>query len=270
MKKIDIHSHILNIDVDTEVYADKLAASCGESGIEKICLMGLPEYFRFSSNSDLLLAMKKYPDLMVGFAAIDLRRDHPEKLELYKKQGFSGFKFITPPSDYDDNQFYKFYEKAADLQMPMLFHLGIVARKDYMRAEDVNSNRMRPIHLDAIARAFPEATIIGAHLGNPWYEEASMAARWNPNLWFDLSGSTLKKKSPEDLAKLLWWKQDEQYAGPANQGAWDSICFGSDVAHDKIQEVVEDYQRIFDALDLSRQTQEDVFFNNAAKLLNIA
>ena len=59
----------------------------------------------------------------------------------------------------------------------------------------VDSNYMRPIYLDTMARLFPAWKIHGAHLGNPWYEEASMSCRWNPNLYFDLTGSTLKKKN---------------------------------------------------------------------------
>src|SRR5437879_13343318 len=52
---------------------------------------------------------------------------------------------------------------------------------------------MRPIHLEEIARRFPKITLVGAHCGNPEYEWAAEIARWNPNVFFDLSGSTLAK-----------------------------------------------------------------------------
>lgn len=62
---------------------------------------------------------------------------------------------------------------------------------------------MRPIYLDTIARAFPDLKIIGAHLGNPWYQEAAEVARWNPNVFFDLTGSTLKKIILNSLLKYF-------------------------------------------------------------------
>ena len=44
---------------------------------------------------------------------------------------------------------------------------------------------------------YPKTTIIGAHLGNPDYAWAGEIGRWNPNLYFDLSGSTLIKKQED-------------------------------------------------------------------------
>ncbi len=58
-----------------------------------------------------------------------------------------------------------------------LFHLGIVTRTAEDRRFDADNERHRPIYLDTIARAFPGLTIIGAHLGNPWREEAAMPCR---------------------------------------------------------------------------------------------
>jgi len=49
--------------------------------------------------------------------------------------------------------------------------------------------------LDLIARHWPTLTVIGAHLGNPDYAEAGEVARWNFNLYFDLTGSSSSRKS---------------------------------------------------------------------------
>ena len=74
----------------------------------------------------------------------------------------------------DDKAFYPVYERASELAMPGLFHLGVVARHEGLEARFINSDFMRPIHLDAIARVFPDWTMIGAHFGNPWHKEAGM------------------------------------------------------------------------------------------------
>ena len=61
------------------------------------------------------------------------------------------------------------------------------------KPEDVTSARMRPVHLEEIAGRFPRLTVLGAHCGNPEYEWAAEVSRWNPNVFFDLSGSTLQR-----------------------------------------------------------------------------
>jgi predicted TIM-barrel fold metal-dependent hydrolase len=48
-------------------------------------------------------------------------------------------------------------------------------------------------HLEEIARRFPKITVVGAHCGNLEYEWEAEVARWNPNVFLDLSGSTLTK-----------------------------------------------------------------------------
>src|SRR6059058_3980058 len=89
----------------------------------------------------------------------------------------------------------------------VLFHTGIVLRKKFDEPEDVASHRMSAIYLEEIARRFPKITVIGAHCGNPEYEWAAEIARWNPNVFFDLSGSTLKKHRGRlgDFSRYFWW-----------------------------------------------------------------
>ncbi|MCK5844328.1 MAG: amidohydrolase family protein, partial [Victivallales bacterium] len=176
--------------------------------------------------------------------------------------------FILPKVCYHDETLYPWYQRAEELGMPVLFHLGIVARVPGRR-DRVDNNLMRPVYLDTIARSFPDLTIIGAHLGNPWYDEACMSCRWNPNLYFDLSGSTLKKKKPEFIGELLWWGDGtyKQYCDAEGRGAWEKIVFGSDVLAEDIHDVVEDYERFADALELTDEIREAVFYGTAEKLL---
>ena len=51
--------------------------------------------------------------------------------------------------------------------------------------------------IDLIPRQFPKITVIGAHLGNPDYAWAGEIARWNANVVFDVSGSSLIKKQDD-------------------------------------------------------------------------
>ena len=262
---IDCHHHLGN----ESDYVEKLIRECKRLKIDKVCLMGLPDYVGVSANAQIKEAINKYPNLLIGFAFTDLRTVIPDDINKFKEQKFRGLKFIYPPDNYDDEKFDRIYQRAEKLEMVALFHLGIVARDESATSYRVNSNYMRPIYLDTIARVFPKLTIIGAHLGNPWYEEATMSARWNPNLYFDLSGSTLKKKTPEFLGSLLWWTPKTRYRDPEGRYAWEKILFGSDVPYNEMEEVMTDYKMVLDTLRIGKEIQDKIFGKTMAKILKL-
>ncbi|MGQ9554764.1 MAG: amidohydrolase family protein [Anaerolineae bacterium] len=265
---IDMHHH-LGPEVD---YADKLAERCQRLGVVKVCIMGIEREGHlagFGGNNDVEAAFKKHPDLILGFGHVRLGLDGPEKVDELKDRGFTGLKFIIPRKQYNDESYFPIYERAEALHMPGMFHLGIVARMDQGHHVRVDCNLMRPIYLDSIARTFPDWTLIGAHLGNPWYEEATMSARWNPNLYFDLSGSTLKKKKPEFLLDLLWWDSTTRYGSPDGRAAWEKIVFGSDVDYYEIKDVLHDYEVLMKAGNIRPEWRYAVRYGTAARILGL-
>lgn len=271
---IDAHHHYQNVPD----YPDLLAEEYESLGISKVCLISPKGE---DGIKKLKKAMDKYPKFILGLAQWDWENHKPDDVVRFKDMGFAGVKFIGPPLPYNHKDFWPIYEKCQELKMPGLFHLGIVGRskgKDFMNAatpEDakeayfVDSNYMRPIYLDTIARLFPEWQIHGAHLGNPWYEEASMSCRWNPNLYFDLTGSTLKKKKPEYLAELLWWNRFTRYRDPEGRDAWEKIVFGSDVAYYETHDVLNDYNNLFQKLNLSEEIKWKILGGTIAKIYGV-
>ena len=260
-KIIDIHQHLNGPNT-----ADVLAETYERLGVVKAVLLGQPPRYRPGVNEAVLAAHKEFPDLFIPFVGFDLDEWKPDELKRFHDEGYVGIKFIGPRKAYNDPSYFPVYEKASELKMPGVFHLGIIANAGPWTVCD--SNLMRAIHLDHIARNFPEMTVIGAHLGNPWYDEATMACRWNPNLFFDLSGSTLKKKTPEFLSSLLWWTPDSvPYLSPDRTCAWQKICFGSDVAHDFVEDVINDYENLMSALDLKPEFRDAIWYGTAAKIL---
>ena len=262
---IDCHVHFS----ESEGYADRLAAEYERRGVVKACLLG-GTVEAGKVQGGILDAMKRYPELYLGFGMLRLGDDHPDVITAFKNAGFTGLKCIRPRSRYDDKAYYPHYERAQKFGMPIVFHLGIVARGSQDKYRDVNNDYMRPVHLDTIARAFPDLTIIGAHFGNPWSDEAAMIARWNPNISFDMSGSLLKYRPPEYLKQLLWWGGDQpHYQAPDKSQPWEKILFGSDVGIDVIHDVISDYQRTMDAVGLDPEMQNKVWYGNAARVLGI-
>lgn len=265
MPIIDAHNHVWENSSD---WPARLIAVCDENHVDMVVLAGLPAEFGFSSNKLVYSAMKKFPDRIIGFAWIDLGKDPPDSVDNFRDAGFRGLKFHIPRVPYDHQRVFSIYERAEQLDMPCLFHTGIVMSlkmqpKDYI----VSNENMRPIRLDTIGRSFPKLRIIGAHFGNPWADEASMVCRVNPNIFFDLSGSTLKWRSLEEMARLLWWRAD-YWGGVNKMGAWEKIVFGSDYGL-KIEGTLNDYKRLLEYCRVSPKEQRLVFGETMQKLLKL-
>lgn len=263
--RIDAHVHYST----EEGFLERLVAEEQRLGFGKVCLNGADWLEHRDANDAVERAVARYPEMIVGFAYFPLGRWEATSVGELRGRGFKGLKFIRPPSRYDDKEFYPVYEAAEECELVCLFHTGIVARTPEDRDHDVNNDRHRPVYLDTIARTFPSLKIIGAHLGNPWYEEAGMACRWNPNLYFDLSGSSLKKRPPDYFQSILWWSETGQYRDPEGRHPWHKIVFGSDVGVNQIADVVEDYQRTMDAIGVRADVQEAVFGGTVARLLGL-
>ena len=220
--------------------------------------------------------MATAPGRFIGFG--DISPDNPKALDLideFHKAGFRGLGEISRTRrPYDDPSYNAFYDRVAKHGMMLLFHTGIVNRSRPEVAEDVSVDRLRVTLLDGIARRYPKTTIIGAHLGNPDYQWAGEIARWNPNLFFDLSGSTLIKKQ-EDLQffkSIFWWSSVASPHTPKGQGsAFEKVIFGSDVFGgelDEFDQSLERYQRMLDACGVSKEAQANVFGGTLWRLLN--
>jgi predicted TIM-barrel fold metal-dependent hydrolase len=259
---IDIHHHISR---DWREFMPKLRDKCAELGIDMVALCTT-----CTENLQLYEAMQVHGDFMLALGNVALGEEGPRAVDELHSRGFHGLKLIRPIVDYDDDVCMPVYERAAMYNMPILFHLGIIAADrtaDPLR--DVSMNRMRPVHLDRIARKFPTLQLIGAHLGNPWYEEAAEIARMHPNVFFDLTGSTMKKKSPAFLDELFWWHKNEQYGRMGDNHPYDKIVFGTDVGLDMLEDVMNDYRAFMDHVDMDEERRAAIWGGTAAKIFGL-
>jgi predicted TIM-barrel fold metal-dependent hydrolase len=136
---------------------------------------------------------------------------------------------------------------------------------------------MKPIFLDRIARKFPTLKLIGAHLGNPWYEEAAMTLFWNENVYFDLSGTVLKRKGADWFADILWWSSEKMAKLGQSENThfknvashtFDRICFGSDVPIEEMEEVMGEYEKILEDLSVPGNVRTKVMGGNVAAMVS--
>jgi hypothetical protein len=218
----------------------------------------------------------QHPNRLMGLGQIQL--DDPLALELVDRFHAAGFRglgeLLGPLKNYDDRSYWPIYERAEKYKMILLFHTGILLRATPEIPSDVSVDRMRPTTLDAIARRFPKLTIIGAHLGNPDYAWAAEITRWNPNLYFDLSGSSLIKKQddPTFWKSIFWWSGVVSPHTPANApNAFERLVFGSDVFNGELEEFdreLERYHKMLDACGVPKASQEMIFAGTMWKILN--
>ena len=219
--------------------------------------------------------MKEHPQRLFGLGEIKL--DDPQALELvdrFHEAGFPGLgELFYPLKNYDDRSYWPIYERAEDYRMIVLFHTGIVAQADPGIPSDISVDRMRITTLDGIARRFPKLTLIAAHLGNPDYAWAGEMARWHPNLFFDLSGSTLIKKEGDYLffKSIFWWSSVVSSHTPKSRShAFEKLVFGSDIFNGEIEEFdreLDRYQKMLDTCGVPAEAQANIFSGTAWRIL---
>lgn len=264
-KLIDVHEHYDGENGVLEKLLVKLNAVDG-LGILLTTPKGFPQASKF---------IQEHPDRFIGFGAIKL--DDPDvlnEIDRFHKAGFRGLGEITSSQkNYDDLAYWPIYDRAAKYHMILLFHTGIVARPNPEESADISFDRMRVTRLDLIARHWPKTIIIGAHLGNPDYAEAAEIGRLNPNLYFDLSGSSLIKKKDDYgfFQPIFWWTGVvSPHTPPNSRNAFEKLVFGSDVFGGELGEFDDGqarYHAMLDACQVPPNVQGMIFSGTMWRIL---
>jgi predicted TIM-barrel fold metal-dependent hydrolase len=221
-------------------------------------------------------SVKQHSNRLVGFGEIQL--DDPkvlEQIDRFHAAGFRGLGELSgPKKNYDDPAYAPIYARSEKYGMFILFHTGIVNRTTPDIPADISVDRMRATTLDNIARRYPKITVIGAHLGNPDYAWAAEIERWNPNIYWDLSGSTLIKKQ-EDYAffkSIFWWSGIASPHSPkGGPSAFEKVVFGSDVFGGELEEFdreLDRYHKMLDVCGVPPEAQANIFAGTLWHILN--
>lgn len=221
--------------------------------------------------------IQQHPDRFIGFG--DIKLDDPDVLQQIDRFHAAGFRGLGEISmtrkAYDDPAYWPIYDRADKYHMLLLFHTGIVNRLHPQEPADTSFERSRVTRLDLIARHWPNLTIIGAHLGNPDYEEAGEVGRWNPNLYFDVSGTTLIKKNSDYrfFQSIFWWTAVASPHTPASgANAFEKLVFGSDVFGGELDEfdsAQARYHAMLDACEVPQSAQAMIFAGTMWHILQV-
>lgn len=241
MKKIDAHSHIGDFGgwAGVAFTKDRLVQQMKEYDIEKTFLTGSS----FQGNDAVIDAFQSYPDKIVPFVWVNpLLDDVPKKLDRYiNKENFAGIK-MQPLFDSfvaDDPVVYPVMDFAAAYDVPVFIHCG-------------HPPYSLPWSIALLAEKYPDVRVTMIHMGHGHgvYIDASikMAKRYD-NLYLEMSGMPMGCKIKEAYETV----------------GKDRIMFGIDSPfHHPTVEI----QKVL-TCGLDEKAQEDVFYNNAKKLLRL-
>lgn len=171
------------------------------------------------------------------------------EVERIKSLGLCGVKFHSEYQHFcpDDERMFPIYEKISQLGLIAVFHGGWDPF-----AED--AIRATPQSFARLAEAFPDLTIVAAHLGGLtlWDDvEKYIAGRYD-NLYMD-TGVIYRYITQEQLLRII-----------RKQGA-DKVLFASDCPWDEPANEIA----LINSLPLTDEEKELIFHGNAEMLLNI-
>lgn len=276
---IDIHAHLMTKEVtdlpgtgtmwepyraifhkEWPISLEQMIKEMDRAGVDQavLCPMNMEatlikELARYKvPNETIAKAVKRYPARFIGFACVDPGKGYlaVEELELAVRDlGLVGLGEILPSNIElypNDPRMYPLYEKALELDLPVLLHTGqIFDPGTKIKYSD-------PVFVDDVAVDFPSLKIIIAHFGWPWMEEAIAIVQRNPNVYFDISGW-----APKYIPRLLLDYMD----GPLS----DKALFGTDYPLVSWERAVAEFK----ALPLKESTKTKVLGENARRLLNL-
>ena len=144
-------------------------------------------------------------------------------------------------------KYYPIYAKCCEFDIPVVISTGMATLVD-----GADPEHCHPRYIDAVARDFPKLKIVVSHGCYPWVNEIIMVVQRNRNVYLELSEY---EQSPFS----------EGYIQAANTMIGDKVIFAS--AHPFLD--FKGQIALYRKLPFSPQALENIFYNNAAKLLGL-
>lgn len=219
---ISWHEHVRgNANGELDIaHCDKFVSCCDKAGIDKmLCSVPIsddpfcpPEKF-IAANNIVHQAMRRYPDRILGMCFVNPGYGETAISEVKRCVNRLGMKGVKLYHQYfiDDPVLFNLVECCIELDIPILMHAGKVCDEDTIKRQPRLSDG---VHFAKIARRYPEANFIMAHIGGggDWQWQIKAIAD-TPNVVVDMSGSVHDCPMIEEAVEIL--------------GA-DRILFGTD------------------------------------------
>lgn len=243
---IDFHAHVGRSWMGWEentVGPEEMLKIYDSLGIEKSCISSWNlSYDPIAGNDEVADIVKKYPDRFIGFGVISPRwspRAADEVDRCVQDLGMKGFKLHPSLNSWagDSPLVYPVLERIEKYDLPVLFHTW-------------NDDFSHPNRIGNLARRFPNATIVMAHMGYEAFYEASFIAKELPNVYLDTTGFYNEVRTLREVARI---------AGE------EKIVFGTD---GPALNIAVELAKI-KCGDISDEAKKAILEDNAAKLLKL-
>jgi uncharacterized protein len=192
----------------------------------------------------------KDPKKFIGFAALDPRRTDAMDLLVHAHQdlGLKGVKFgpIYNGVSLLDPRMEPFYRYLVKHNLPLTMHMGTTF------GANAPIRQGRPLDVDTVANRHPDLKMIMAHMGHPWWEEAIVIARKNPNVYCEVSALYYR---PWQFWNILICAQEYTIANR------DKIFWGTDFPFTTVQDSLDGLRGInrqVEGTNLPRVAQETI------------
>lgn len=243
--KIDAHAHIWGPELDSAQNLEMIEG-CHRFEIGKILISALfggygPDEENIEmANTYLAKFIEKYPNLVRGM--IYLNPHHKNSVEVMRKYldnpNMVGVKLWIAALA-DDPSVNPIMEEAIRQDVPVLFH-------SWHKRVGQLEHEPDAMHVANIARRYPEAKILMAHLGGNYYHGIK-AIRDCQNVWVDNSGTPDERDAIDYTLK--------------NIGS-ERILFGTDMPGGALHNCVAQ----IDEANATLEEKENMFYKNALRL----
>lgn len=158
--------------------------------------------------------VRQHAAKMIGFAGVD-PTDADWRSELTVATEELGLKGVTiSPAMQNfhpaDTRAMALYEECARREIPVLF-------ESHKRSPASILQFARPVHIDEVAREYPDLRIVIAHLGYPWVDEALVLLAKHRHVYANIAGLLHRP-----------WHAYNALVGAHEFGVIDKLLFGSD------------------------------------------
>lgn len=258
-------------DMALDAFVEDLLAN----GVSKAVIMGryLPSSSnvpaRSMENADIITMMERFSTLFVGFGSVDVSNLETagDEIAYLADQGFSGIAFDNPlaePPRYDnDENLFPLYRQASER--------GLIIALTSSALVGHTVGFSFPEHVQAVAQAFPTTPVVVPHACWPWTAQAVGAVLQSllqmASQLFLIPDVYLHTVAPgrKDYVDALRWQAIADWTGGQSSLA-SRFLFASSYP----VQMTSDALQAFRSLELDRNTEHKVLYENAAGLLGVS
>ena len=236
--KIDVHVHLGVEPKGDKFNPSKLAKDMKEFNVRKAVIFPFNTQPKdgFKKANDMIYRLHTKYAPLIGFSRIDPKHGQWEdEMERALKLGMKGFKFHPFAQGFECDQIGTCYEKAVELDLPILIHSA------HKQGKYIDQ-------LKGIIPSYPDLILILGHAGITEQRDAIRMCNEMENVYMELS------INPKHRVEVLTLMVDE-----------NKMMFGSDSPYGGIEKTLE-------CMDIGWKNDErmkKVFYENAKRVLRI-